>query len=248
MKEKIVTAAFIIIGDEILSGRTVDANLNFLALNLAELGVNLKEVRVVPDIESEIVAAVNALRPKYNYVFTSGGVGPTHDDITSAAIAKAFDDVLEKNSDAENLLLQYYGSDRLNPARLKMAYIPSRAQLLQNNIKSPSGFKIENVFVLAGIPKIFQALFEGAKSEIIGGKKTRSREIKTSLPEGLIAKDFAELQNKYPQVTMGSYPVEGATSLVFRSIDYDAIEKSSCEMVTLLEKISGDSIIEISKF
>lgn len=237
MEQKTVTAALVIIGDEILSGRTVDKNLNFLACTLNEIGVNLKEVRVVPDDENEIIQAVNTLREKFDYIFTSGGVGPTHDDITSAAIAKAFDDQLVKNAEAEALLLQYYGAEQLNEARLKMAFIPSRARLLQNNIMSPSGFKIENVFVLAGIPRIFQALLEGAKKEIVGGKKTKSREIKTSLTEGLLAKEFADLQMKYPQVVMGSYPSESGTALVFRGTDYAAIDQSVDEMEVILKKI-----------
>ncbi len=232
-----ISAALLIIGDEILSGRTVDANLNFLARNLAEIGINLREVRVVPDLEDEIIFAVNEVRKKFDYVFTSGGIGPTHDDITSESIAKAFGDKLIKNSEAERVLFEHYGEKNVNEARLKMAFIPSRATLLDNPISSAPGFRIENVFVMAGIPKIFQAMFDAAKKELIGGKKTVAREIKISLTESVIAKDFSDLQKKFPQVAMGSYPFSGGTSLVFRSTDEIALEKSFNEMSNILKKL-----------
>lgn len=247
MSHKIVTAGLIIIGDEILSGRTQDENLNFLAVSLSENGVNLKEVRVIGDSETEIVEAINALRIKYDYIFTSGGVGPTHDDITAASIAKAFNDTLIKNEEAETLLLNHYGEENLNEARLKMAYIPSKAKLIKNEIMSASGFRIENVFVLAGIPKIFQAMFNGAKQEIVGGRKIKSEEVKTSLAEGLIAKIFSDLQKKYPQVVMGSYPSDNCTSLVFRSADYESLEQSAKDMIGLLKEIQSDSVLTILK-
>ncbi len=235
MKKEKVTAALIIIGDEILSGRTQDLNLNFLAKNLAEIGINLREVRVVPDIEEEIVDAVNAVRKKFDYVFTSGGIGPTHDDITSESIAKAFGDHIVKNQEAAEILVKYYGEGNVNEARMKMATLPSRSSLLDNPVSSAPGFRIENVFVMAGIPKIFQAMFAAAKKELIGGKTTKSLEIKISLTESIIAKDFADLQKKYPQVVMGSYPFDGGTSLVFRSMDYEALEKAKSEMETILK-------------
>jgi molybdenum cofactor synthesis domain-containing protein len=243
--KKIVTAAFIIIGDEILSGRTKDENLNFLACALGENGVSLKEARVVPDIEQEIIDAVNAARKKYDYIFTSGGVGTTHDDITIEAIAKAFGDNLVKNEEAANLLASYYGS-RLTEIHMKMAYLPSRAKLIENDILSPSGFVVENVFVLAGVPRIFRAMFEGIKKEIVGGAKIKSREIKISLPESSIAKVFADLQKKYPQVIMGSYPSETGASLVFRSAEYEFIDISLEEMVKILQEIDPKSIVATS--
>ncbi len=243
--KNIVTASFIIIGDEILSGRTKDENLNFLACALAESGVSLKEVRVVPDVEQEIIDAVNFVRKKYDYVFTSGGVGTTHDDITIEAIGKAFDDDLKINQEAADLLAKYYGS-RLSEIHMKMANLPSKARLIENDILSPSGFIIENVFVIAGVPKIFRAMFEGVKKEIVGGKKVKSREIKISLPESSIAKIFADLQKKYPQVVMGSYPSETGASLVFRSIEYDLIDVALEEMVKILQQIDHNSVVLIS--
>jgi molybdenum cofactor synthesis domain-containing protein len=247
MTEKnIVTAAFVMIGDEILSGRTEDKNLNFLAKGLSEIGINLREVRVVPDIEDEIIAAVNAVRKKFDYVFTSGGIGPTHDDITSEAIAKTFGDKYAKNQRAAEILEEYYGKENVNEARMKMAYMPSSASLLDNPVSSAPGFRIENVFVMAGVPKIFQAMFFAAKKELIGGIKTKSREIRISLTESVIAKNFSNLQQKYLQVAMGSYPFDGGTSLVFRSTDYEAMDKALLEMLEIIKLIKNDSIILVN--
>lgn len=238
-----VNAAFLMIGDEILSGRTQDKNLNFLAINLTEIGISLKEVRVVPDVENEIIVALNELRKKFDYVFTSGGIGPTHDDITSLSVAKAFGVELIKNQEAVEILVKYYGEGNVNEARMKMAYIPDTASLLDNPVSSAPGFRIKNVFVMAGVPKIFQAMFEAAKKELKTGKKTISREIKISLTESIIAKDLENLQNKYPQVSMGSYPFDGGTSLVFRSQNEDLLKKSSDEMLEIIKKIKPDSIL-----
>lgn len=247
MTKEVVTAAYVIIGDEILSGRTQDKNLNFLALSLGEIGISLKEVRVVIDGENEIIEAVNALRQKYDYVFTSGGLGPTHDDITTETITKIFDDKLIQNPRATELLMQYYGEVKINKARMKMSYLPSKARLIENDIMSVSGFQIENVFVFAGIPRIFQSLFRGVKNDIEGGKKIKSIEVTISLTEGIIAAEFEKMQIKYPQVTMGSYPKQGQTSLVFRSIDYNLLEKSCGEMIEVLNKLESDAIISVVK-
>lgn len=234
------------IGDEILSGRTEDKNLNFLAKNLTEMGINLREVRIVPDIENEIIFAVNEVRKKFDYVFTSGGIGPTHDDITSLAIAKAFEDELVQNIEATEILEKYYGKENLNEARLKMAFVPRKARLLDNPVSSAPGFRIENVFVMAGVPKIFQAMFAAASKELNGGKKIKSKEVKTTLTESILAKDLENLQKKYPQVTMGSYPFDGGTSLVFRSNDYELLEESATGMIEILERIKSGSIISAS--
>ncbi len=238
-----VTAAFVMIGDEILSGRTEDKNLNFLAKNLTEMGINLREVRVVPDIENEIIFAINEVRKKFDYIFTSGGIGPTHDDITSLAITKAFDDELVQNIEATEILEKYYGKENLNEARLKMAFVPRSARLLDNPVSSAPGFRIENVFVMAGVPKIFQAMFAAASKELSGGKKVKSKEIRTILTESILAKDLENLQKKYPQVTMGSYPFDGGTSLVFRSNNYELLEESASRMIEILERIKSASII-----
>jgi len=232
----LIKAAFIVIGDEVLSGRTADKNLNFLAKELTAMGINLQEVRVVPDDEAEIISAVNILRAKFNYVFTSGGIGPTHDDITSASIAKAFSDTLIKNTEAEQILINYYGAENVNEARLKMAFVPSTAKLLDNPVSSAPGFIIENVIVMAGVPKIMQAMFFAAARNLIGGDKIISREIKTNLTESIIAKDLGLLQKKFANVSMGSYPFDGGTSLVFRSIDIELLERVVEKMTKIISE------------
>ncbi len=245
-KEKIVSAGLLVIGDEILSGRTIDQNINFLAKNLSQIGICLTEVRVVGDFENEIINAINELRKKFDYVFTSGGIGPTHDDITSLSIAKAFDQDLILNEIAHQILIQYYGENNVNEARLKMAYLPRTASLLDNPISSAPGFRIENVFVMAGIPKIFQAMFEASKKELKLGCKIISREIKISLTESIIAKDLTDLQNQYREISMGSYPFDGGTSLVFRAIEKKVLEEAFLKMQNLIIKIDSKAIIEIS--
>ena len=244
-QENIVSASLLVIGDEILSGRTVDQNINFLAKNLSEIGISLKEVRIVGDSENEIILAVNELRKKFDYVFTSGGIGPTHDDITSLTIAKAFDDDLVLNEVAYKILIQHYGKNNVNEARLKMAYIPKTASLLDNPISSAPGFRIKNVFVMAGIPKIFQAMFEASKKDLKIGCKIISREIKISLTESVIAKDLADLQNQYQYISIGSYPFEGGTSLVFRGYNKYILEEVFLKMQNLIIKIKTNAIIEI---
>lgn len=236
MKKEIVTAAFLMIGDEILSGRTADKNLNFLAKNLTAIGIRLRETRVVGDFEDQIIPALNELRKKYDYVFTSGGIGPTHDDITSATVAKAFGVELILDKTAKEILEKHYGKD-LNEARLKMGYIPRGASLLDNPVSSAPGFRIENVFVMAGVPKIFEAMFDAASKELETGKKVLAKELTTDFTEGVIAKDLTDLQKKYPQIAIGSYPFVGGTSLVFRGIDYEAVENAHKEMNSIVEHL-----------
>ena len=244
-KNNIVSAGLLIIGDEILSGRTVDQNINFLAKNLSENGILLKEVRVVGDFENEIIFAVNELRKKFDYVFTSGGIGPTHDDITSLSIAKAFNQDLILNEVAHEILIQHYGAENVNEARLKMAYLPRKASLLDNPVSSAPGFRIENVFVMAGIPKIFQAMFEASKKELKIGCKISARELKICLTESVIAKDLTDLQNQYREISMGSYPFENGTSLVFRGFDKEILEEAFLKMQNLITKIDPKITIEI---
>ena len=231
-----ITAGFVIIGDEILSGRTADKNLNFLATNLTEIGINLAEVRVVPDLEEEIIAAVNFLREKYTYVFTSGGIGPTHDDITSASIAKAFGVEIELNKEAEEILHSHYGVE-VNEARLKMAKLPKGSSLLDNPVSSAPGFRIENVFVMAGIPNIFQAMYFAAAKELEGGSKIIAKEVKVDLVESQIAKPFEDLQKQYPNISLGSYPFKGGTALVFRGVDENDLNEVYAKMKKVVEKL-----------
>ena len=169
-----VTACLLIIGNEILSGRTKDANLAFLGENLNEIGVRLMEARVVPDIEAVIVETLNEVRGKFDYVFTTGGIGPTHDDITSSCVAKAFGVPWSLHPEAHALLKAHYAEGELNEARLRMAHTPEGASLIENPISKAPGFQMGNVFVMAGIPRVMQAMFESLKSRLTGGAPVRS--------------------------------------------------------------------------
>lgn len=245
MKNKQVTSAVIIIGNEILSGRTKDLNINFLANSLVDIGIDLAEVRIVKDIEKDIIFAVNELIVKYDFIFTCGGIGPTHDDITSASIAKALGINIERNKEAENLLINYYSKDKLNDARLKMADIPVGAILLDNPVSSAPGYKISNIFVFAGVPKIMQAMFEAAKEYFITGDKVYTKSISAYVTEGDIAKELSDLQSRYAEVEMGSYPFirneRLGTSLVFRSSNTAKLDDSH----EIMLKILKDNKIEI---
>ena len=231
MSERTVTAALIIIGNEILSGRTQAANLTFLAQALNEIGIQIREVRIVPDAEADIVEAVNALRAKYDHVFTTGGIGPTHDDITSASVGKALGLPFGRHPEAERRLLAYYPPEKVNPARMKMAETPEGAELIDNPVSVAPGFTIENVHVLPGVPSILQAMFAGLKPRLSGGAVVRSRTITVVAPEGDMAKALAEIQAAHPTVEIGSYPFmrQGSfgTSLVLRSVDEDAISSAA---------------------
>ena len=234
MSERTVTAALVIIGNEILSGRTQDANLAFLATELNEVGIQLREVRVVPDAEADIVEAVNALRAKHDHVFTTGGIGPTHDDITSASIAKAMDVPYGRHPEAERRLLAYYPPEKVNPARMKMAETPEGAELIDNPVSVAPGFTIGNVHVLPGVPSILQAMWAGLKPRLKGGAVVQSKTITVFCPEGEIAKPLAEIQGRHPTVEIGSYPFTRqerfGTSLVLRSVDAAAIDAALAEL------------------
>jgi molybdenum cofactor synthesis domain-containing protein len=222
---ELVTAAVLVIGNEILSGRTQDANVAFLGKSLNELGIRLKEVRVVADEEDEIVAAVNALRARYDYVFTTGGIGPTHDDITADSIAAAFGVGIDYHPEIRDLLKSHFESRDMeaNEARMRMARVPDGAQLIDNEISLAPGFQIGNVFVLAGVPSIARAMFKGASHRLRRGSVVLSRSIRVMTGEGTIAKALSDLQAEYPDVEMGSYPwsMDGTygTSLVLRATD-----------------------------
>jgi len=194
----------IVIGNEILSGRTKDANLPYLAERLNEWGVRLREARVLPDVEDVIVATVNECRAKFDYVFTTGGIGPTHDDITAAAVAKAFGRALVRDPEAVRLLQTRYGGTDLNEARLKMADIPEGAELIENPVSGAPGFQIENVFVMAGVPAIMQAMVESLRHRVTGGEPVRSRSVAAHLAEGTVAEGLSAIQARYPEIDIGS--------------------------------------------
>jgi len=198
----------LVIGDEILSGRTKDRNTGTIAEHLTDIGIRLKEVRVVADDEGEIVAAVNALRSRYDYVFTTGGIGPTHDDITADSIAKAFGVAIGVDPRAEKLLSEHYARRQveLTPARLRMARIPDGALLIPNAISGAPGFRIANVIVMAGVPDIMRAMLEAVTPELDTGVKLLSVTIRVERPESEIADVFLAHQRRYRDVAMGSYP------------------------------------------
>jgi len=244
---KTVTAALLIIGNEILSGRTQDANLLYLAARLNALGIRLLEARVVPDAEPRIIAAVNALRAQYDYVFTTGGIGPTHDDITAEAVAKAFGVRLLRHPGAvARLRRQYENPSDLNEARLRMANVPEGGVLIDNPVSGAPGFQIGNVFVMAGVPSIMQAMFESLKDRLVGGAPVRSRTVSTYLAEGQIAEGLAKLQARHPEVEIGSYPFyrqrRFGVSLVIRSTDAAALERAAAGLKALLAELGGEAI------
>jgi len=224
-----VTAAMLIVGNEVLSGRTQDKNLAFVANALGEIGIDMREVRIVPDEMDEVVAAVNALRARYTYVFTTGGIGPTHDDITADCIAAAFGVKLEMHPLAVQLLEAHYDAQGIefNAARARMARIPEGASLIDNPVSTAPGFRIENVHVMAGVPKIMQAMMENILPTLEGGEKLSSVTITSQVPEGSIADEMEQLQAAHPQVSIGLYPFYGAdgagVSVVARGVDMLAL-------------------------
>ena len=245
-----VTAALIVIGNEILSGRTRDANLPYLAGRLNDIGVQLREVRVVSDDQAAIVAAVNALRAAHDYVFATGGIGPTHDDVTAASVAEAFGVPLERSADAVKRLEAFYagGHLELNEARLRMADVPAGAELIDNPVSGAPGFQIENVFVLAGVPNIMQAMFEGVKHRLTGGAPMRTRTLAVDLPEGTIAQAVEAVQTRYPDVEIGSYPYYRSRAfgvrLVLRAVDEARLAAAAAELMQALAGLGGAPVEE----
>lgn len=233
------TASIIIIGNEILSGRTQDKNLHWLAGQLAQMGIKTAEATVVPDIEEVIITTVNRHRAAYDYVFTSGGIGPTHDDITTATIAKAFGVPYGKQAEAVEILTKYYGKDQLTEPRLKMAEIPEGAKLIDNPVSAAPGFILENVYVMAGVPSIFQAMFNGLKHQLVGGDPIISTSTTAMIAESKVAIALGELQKEYPQLDLGSYPFardgQVGTRLVVSGTDKQAIEAATLKIQRLLD-------------
>ena len=233
------TAAMLVIGDEILSGRTRDANMYHLAGELTKIGIILKEVRVVSDEAAAIVAAVNGLRAQFDIVFTSGGIGPTHDDITADAIAQAFDTQITVRSDARALLQAHYDRAGLdfNEARQRMARIPDGAALIENPVSTAPGFTLDNVHVMAGVPNIFQAMLASVLPTLTGGMPLLSQTLRVNRGEGDIAAPFAALAAEFPNLSMGSYPFlqNGAhgTNLVVRGTDFAAVDNAMCRLMEM---------------
>ncbi len=224
---KQVTAALVIIGDEILSGRTRDANLPYLATWLNARGIVLGEVRIVPDRMSAIVEAVNALRTRFDYVFTTGGIGPTHDDITAEAIAEAFGVPLEYDDEAVRRLSAHYPPGGLTPARKRMARVPGSGTLIDNPVSVAPGFQIENVFVLAGVPEIMRVMLDSLAHRLIGGEPMQAATLEIPMPESAFAGPLAAVAAAHPAVAIGSYPYyrdgHAGIHVVVRATDADAI-------------------------
>ncbi len=204
--EKIFTAAILVIGDEILSGRTQDTNSSYIARWLGEIGVRLREIRVVPDVQPEIVNALNALRERYSYVFTTGGIGPTHDDITADAVAAAFAVPIGFHPRAMAILGAHYKPEEFTEARKRMARIPEGAELIDNPISKAPGFQIGNVFVLAGVPMIMQAMLDSLRHRVTGGARMLNASVGGAVAEGHVAGALGALQAQFPDVSLGSYP------------------------------------------
>ncbi len=244
------TAALLIIGNEILSGRTQDTNLNYLGKQFAVMGITFKEARVVQDIEGEIITAVNALRATYDYVFTTGGIGPTHDDITTACIAKAFGLNVVKDAEAFRRLEKHYAgtTQPFNEARQKMAYIPEGATLIDNPISAAPGFQIGNVYVMAGVPVIMKAMFDFIRPTLKEGAPMLSSAITTTLTEGTIATALGDIQTRHTAVEIGSYPHirDGklGVCLVVRGIAEPEIEAAAKDIRALIRAQGGAIVTE----
>ena len=229
MTDRIVTACVVIIGNEILSGRTQDVNLAHIAQQLNEWGVRVTEARVVPDVEEVVVATVNAARARFDYVFTTGGIGPTHDDITADCIAKAFGVPLVVSEEIAEGLRRRPAPDDVMANRLRMARIPEGATLIANPTGGPQGFRMENVFVMAGIPSVMQGMLSTVGDEIEGGDVVRTRSVTAYLGESQLASALTEIQTRYPDIELGSYPFYRSerygTTLVMRGTSETDLER-----------------------
>ncbi len=227
-KPRTVTACVLIIGNEILSGRTQDTNLNHMAATLGDWGIQVREARVIPDIETEIVSAVNEMRRKYDYVFTTGGIGPTHDDITAASIAKAFGVPLVTNPVIEARILSRKAAREVTASRLRMALIPEGAFLVENITGGPQGFCIGNVYVMAGIPAVMRAMLASLEGKLDAGLPVRSRTVTAYVGESTIAAALTRIQDDFPDVDLGSYPFfredRYGTSLVMRGVEEEDLD------------------------
>jgi len=241
-----VTACLIIIGNEILSGRTKDANLAFVAERMNAWGIRLREARVIPDVEDTIVACVNECRAAFTYVFTTGGIGPTHDDITAGSVAKAFGVKLHRHPEALAIMQRQHKPEDLNEARLKMADVPEGSELIDNPVSGAPGFQIGNVFVMAGVPMIMQAMLVGVQHRLTGGAPMLSRAVRAFLPEGLVAEGLGAIQAKFAEIDIGSYPFyrkgKFGTSLVMRGVDDGELEQAVGEVAGLIRSLGGEPI------
>jgi len=242
-----VTAALLVIGDEILSGRTKDKNIGYIAEYLTAIGIDLREVRVVPDVEEEIVAAVNALRRRYAYLFTTGGIGPTHDDITADSVAKAFGVGIGHDPRAVAMLRERYADEELTEARLRMARVPDGSDLIENPVSKAPGFRVGNVFVMAGVPSIMQAMLDNVAPTLETGSPMVVETIEAlGLPEGVYAAALGDVARAHPAVSIGSYPSFTSSGfrnqIVVRGKDAGAVATAAGAVRDALEGLRGDRV------
>lgn len=241
---QIMTAAMIVIGDEILSGRTKDKNIGHLADVMTAIGIDLNEVRIVADEEDDIVAAINALRTRYDYVFTTGGIGPTHDDITADSVAKAFGVACNHHAETLALMATHYAKRGLefNEARKRMARLPAGARPIANPVSIAPGFQIENVYVMAGVPAIFQAMLDNVVPGLKTGQKLLSATVQCPYGEGVIGEPLAQIQKAHPDTIIGSYPkyLDGSfwTELVVRARTESALEAARAEVQAMVDGLA----------
>lgn len=240
-----VTAALLVIGDEILSGRTKDKNIGYIAEYLTTCGIELREVRVVPDVEAEIVAAINALRERNTYLFTTGGIGPTHDDITADCVAKALGVTIDHDPLAVAMLRERYQTGDLNEARLRMARIPAGADLIENPISRAPGFKVGNVIVMAGVPNIMQAMLDNVAPTLATGTKMQARNVDASgLGEGIYAGPLGALAAEHGSVSIGSYPAFHSggfrNQIVIRGRDDAALDAAEMAVKAMIASLKSD--------
>lgn len=249
-EERVVTAAVVLIGNELLSGRTQDVNLQVIAQRLNSVGVRLVEARVIADVESTIIETINTLRQQVDYLFTTGGIGPTHDDITSASIAKAFGRPFLRHPEAERRLTAYFeqrGVDANSPS-MRMADMPDGVTLIDNPVSVAPGYQIDNVFVMAGVPAIMQAMIENVLPMLQGGKLVHSETVVCDLTEGKVATGLANIQARYLELDIGSYPGRSGrayrVALVIRGTDQDKIAAAAEEIRGLVTSLSGTLLAE----
>ena len=245
-KRKVFTACMVIIGNEILSGRTQDTNLNHLSKVLNELGIRLRETRVIPDVEATIIETINEVRGKFDYVFTTGGIGPTHDDITAVCIAKAFEVDIVIHPEIEAVIRRREAPPEIMKQRLLMARTPFGASLIDNPTGGPQGFQIGNVFVMAGVPMVMQAMASTFDNQRLpGGDPVRSLTVGAYLGESQVSEQLGELQSRYPDVDLGSYPFYResgyGTNLVMRGTDEDELERLCEELKLMIAGFGADA-------
>jgi molybdenum cofactor synthesis domain-containing protein len=243
----IVTAGILVIGDEILSGRTKDKNIGYIAEHLTGIGIDLREVRVVPDEETEIVGALNAMRTRYTYVFTTGGIGPTHDDITADSVAKAFGVAIGYDPRAVDIMTARVAQTggTMNEARMRMTRIPAGAELVLNKVSAAPGFWIGNVIVMAGVPHIMQMMLEYVTPKLKTGARMLSESVRADCREGDIGTELGEIARRHPGVAIGSYPfvdekLGGNTHVVVRSRDAQKLAAAMAAVEAMLDRVKAE--------